>query len=110
MVQFVERLLHGPGAVLLATFCATSATAGERHRAHTAERAARHPLRAANHESIGLGSGAAIRQFRIYYRVATVANLNQADGLHPTRAGVERVVAGILPSVEDFLKRLRKGP
>jgi len=26
--MFVERLLHGPGAVLLATFCATSATAG----------------------------------------------------------------------------------
>ncbi|WP_245447412.1 arylesterase [Methylobacterium sp. 17Sr1-1] len=35
--------------------------------------------------------------------------LNLADGLHPTRAGVARVVAGILPSVEEFLTRLRKG-
>ena len=26
--MFLERLLHGPGALLLATFCATSATAG----------------------------------------------------------------------------------
>ncbi|KMO27735.1 GDSL family lipase [Methylobacterium variabile] len=42
--------------------------------------------------------------------IAGDRGLNLADGLHPTRAGVERVVAGILPSVEDFLKRLRKGP
>jgi len=39
---------------------ATSASAGERHRAHKAERAARHEARAAQHESIGMGSGAAI--------------------------------------------------
>jgi acyl-CoA thioesterase-1 len=30
--------------------------------------------------------------------------LNQKDGLHPTRAGVERIVASILPSVEALLK------
>lgn len=34
------------------------------------------------------------------------------DGLHPTARGIERVVEGILPSVEAFLARLepRKGP
>ena len=31
--------------------------------------------------------------------VATVAALNQADGLHPNAAGVEAVVERILPSV-----------
>ncbi|MFC0240628.1 arylesterase [Rhodopseudomonas telluris] len=36
--------------------------------------------------------------------VATVSGLNQADGLHPTAAGVDRVVANILPSVEAFLR------
>ncbi len=41
--------------------------------------------------------------------IAGDRGLNLADGLHPTRAGVARVVAGILPSVEDFLTRLRKG-
>jgi outer membrane protein OmpA-like peptidoglycan-associated protein len=46
--------------LLVGTALATSASAGERHRAHKAERAARHQARAANHESIGLGSGAAI--------------------------------------------------
>jgi outer membrane protein OmpA-like peptidoglycan-associated protein len=39
---------------------ATSASAGERHRLHKAERAAKREARAAQHESIGLGSGAAI--------------------------------------------------
>ncbi|MGE7415687.1 arylesterase [Methylobacterium tarhaniae] len=42
--------------------------------------------------------------------IAGDRSLNLPDGLHPTQAGVARVVAGILPSVEDFLKRLRKGP
>ncbi|GJD47362.1 hypothetical protein OPKNFCMD_0068 [Methylobacterium crusticola] len=42
--------------------------------------------------------------------IAGDRGLNLADGLHPTRAGVERVVAGIVPTVEDFLQRLRKGP
>src|SRR5512139_2288025 len=46
--------------LLVGAALATSASAGERHRAHKAERAARHQARAANHESIGLGSGAAI--------------------------------------------------
>ncbi len=41
--------------------------------------------------------------------VAGDRSLTLADGLHPTRAGVARVVAGILPSVEEFLTRLRKG-
>jgi len=30
--------------------------------------------------------------------------LNQKDGLHPTREGVEKIVANILPSVEALLK------
>ncbi|UHC18286.1 arylesterase [Methylobacterium currus] len=42
--------------------------------------------------------------------VAGDRSLTLADGLHPTRAGVTRVVAGILPSVEAFLTRLRQGP
>jgi outer membrane protein OmpA-like peptidoglycan-associated protein len=39
---------------------ATSASAGERHRLHKEERAAKREARSAQHESIGLGSGAAI--------------------------------------------------
>jgi acyl-CoA thioesterase I len=35
--------------------------------------------------------------------VATIARLNQADGLHPTAEGVEVMVQNILPSVEAFL-------
>jgi acyl-CoA thioesterase I len=35
--------------------------------------------------------------------VATVANLNQPDGLHPTAEGVDMVVRNILPTVEAFL-------
>ena len=46
--------------LLVGTALATSASAGERHRAHKAERAAKHQERTAKHESIGLGSGAAI--------------------------------------------------
>ncbi|MGY2051882.1 arylesterase [Methylobacterium sp. JK268] len=30
------------------------------------------------------------------------------DGLHPNAAGVERIVAGILPTVETFLAKLRR--
>ncbi|WP_246102194.1 arylesterase [Methylobacterium terricola] len=41
--------------------------------------------------------------------IAGDRSLNLADGLHPTRDGVAKVVTGILPSVEDFLTRLRKG-
>ncbi|HEX7790419.1 MAG TPA: arylesterase [Afipia sp.] len=36
--------------------------------------------------------------------VATEAKLTQPDGLHPTAAGVDVVVARILPAVEAFLK------
>ena len=39
--------------------------------------------------------------------VAGERSLNLPDGLHPTAAGIERLVAGILPSVETFLARLK---
>jgi acyl-CoA thioesterase-1 len=35
--------------------------------------------------------------------VATEAKLNQADGLHPTAEGIDRIVQNILPTVEEFL-------
>jgi acyl-CoA thioesterase-1 len=35
--------------------------------------------------------------------VATEAKLNQADGLHPTAEGIDRIVQNILPAVEEFL-------
>jgi acyl-CoA thioesterase-1 len=35
--------------------------------------------------------------------VAADARLNQKDGLHPTREGVEKIVANILPAVEALL-------
>ncbi len=35
--------------------------------------------------------------------VAADAALNQADGMHPTAAGIDRIVARILPTVEAFL-------
>ncbi len=41
--------------------------------------------------------------------IAGDRSLNLADGLHPTKAGVARIVTGILPSVEGFVTRLRKG-
>jgi acyl-CoA thioesterase-1 len=40
--------------------------------------------------------------------VAGDRSLNLPDGLHPTAAGVERIVDGILPSVEAFLGRIRR--
>ena len=33
--------------------------------------------------------------------------LNQPDGLHPTAAGVDRIVQGILPKVEELIARVR---
>jgi acyl-CoA thioesterase-1 len=39
--------------------------------------------------------------------VATDPKLNQRDGLHPTAAGVDVIVAGILPKVEDLIARVR---
>jgi len=39
--------------------------------------------------------------------VADDPNLNLSDGLHPSPTGVARIVEGILPSVETFLRRIR---
>ena len=39
--------------------------------------------------------------------VAGEQKLNQRDGLHPTAAGVDVIVAGILPKVEELLARAR---
>jgi acyl-CoA thioesterase-1 len=39
--------------------------------------------------------------------VATDAKLNQGDGLHPTAAGVDVIVARILPKVEQLLAQIR---
>jgi acyl-CoA thioesterase-1 len=39
--------------------------------------------------------------------VATNAKLNQRDGLHPTAAGVDVIVAKILPKVEELIARVR---
>lgn len=38
--------------------------------------------------------------------VATNASLNQGDGLHPTAAGVDAIVARILPKVEEMIGRI----
>lgn len=40
--------------------------------------------------------------------VAAEARLNQRDGLHPTAAGVDVIVAGMLPKVEELLARVRR--
>jgi acyl-CoA thioesterase I len=39
--------------------------------------------------------------------VATVADLNQADGMHPNPTGVRRIVARLLPLVEKLLAEVR---
>ncbi|MBN8904580.1 MAG: arylesterase, partial [Rhodospirillales bacterium] len=39
--------------------------------------------------------------------VATVQDLNQADGMHPNAEGVRRIVARILPLVEKLLAEAR---
>jgi acyl-CoA thioesterase I len=39
--------------------------------------------------------------------VAGEAELNQRDGLHPTAAGVDAIVARILPKVEELVSRVR---
>ncbi len=39
--------------------------------------------------------------------VATDAKLNQRDGLHPTAAGIDIIVAKILPSVEELIARAK---
>jgi acyl-CoA thioesterase-1 len=40
--------------------------------------------------------------------VAADAKLNQRDGIHPSAAGVDRMVAGILPKVEELVGAIRK--
>lgn len=39
--------------------------------------------------------------------VAADAKLNQPDGLHPTAAGVDAIVAAIIPKVEELVARVR---
>ena len=39
--------------------------------------------------------------------VAADARLRQADGLHPTAAGVAAIVERILPQVEELIARVR---
>ena len=41
--------------------------------------------------------------------VAGDLKLNQRDGIHPSAAGVGRMVAGILPKVEELVGRMRQG-
>jgi acyl-CoA thioesterase I len=41
--------------------------------------------------------------------VAADAKLNQADGMHPNPAGVDVIVARILPQVEELIARARNG-
>jgi acyl-CoA thioesterase I len=40
--------------------------------------------------------------------VVTVGNLNQRDGIHPTAAGIDIIVARILPKVEELVGKARK--
>jgi acyl-CoA thioesterase-1 len=40
--------------------------------------------------------------------VAGVRSLQLSDGLHPNRDGVERIVEGILPSVEAVLAQAKR--
>ena len=42
--------------------------------------------------------------------IAGDAALNQADGIHPTAAGVDVMVKGLLPKVEELIVRVRAGP
>jgi acyl-CoA thioesterase-1 len=39
--------------------------------------------------------------------VVANARFNQRDGLHPTAAGIDRIVAGILPKAEELVARVR---
>jgi acyl-CoA thioesterase-1 len=41
--------------------------------------------------------------------IAADSRLNQRDGLHPTKAGVDAIVTRILPKVEELVARVRKG-
>lgn len=39
--------------------------------------------------------------------VATEARFNQRDGIHPSAAGVDKIVTGILPKAEELVARVR---
>jgi len=39
--------------------------------------------------------------------IANDPKLNQRDGIHPSAAGVEKMVAGVLPKVEELVSRIR---
>ena len=39
--------------------------------------------------------------------VAGISGLNQSDGMHPTAAGVDVMVKGLLPKVEELIARVR---
>ena len=41
--------------------------------------------------------------------VAGNSALNQGDGIHPTAAGVDVMVRGMLPKVEELIARVRAG-
>ena len=41
--------------------------------------------------------------------IAGDAKLNQRDGLHPTAAGIDVIVGGILPKAEELIARARRG-
>jgi acyl-CoA thioesterase-1 len=40
--------------------------------------------------------------------IAGDSKFNQRDGLHPTAVGVDKIVAGILPKVEELVARVRE--
>ena len=40
--------------------------------------------------------------------VAAEGRFNQRDGIHPTKAGVDAIVTGILPKVEELVARVRQ--
>jgi acyl-CoA thioesterase-1 len=40
--------------------------------------------------------------------IAAESRLNQRDGLHPTKAGVDAIVSRILPKVEELVARVRE--
>ena len=42
--------------------------------------------------------------------VAAQSRFNQRDGVHPTAEGVDQIVAGILPKVEELITRARQKP
>jgi len=41
--------------------------------------------------------------------VATIRSLNQKDGMHPTAEGIDMIVKGIQPKVEELVAKVRAG-